>query len=92
MMKFRIKVFPHEGRLLYMPQRKCLFGWKDMIHSYDGKYVGPHHMYLQSERTALEWIEGVISYEKAKQAKQEKKIAEKKFARANPVKYIEVHL
>lgn len=94
-MKYRIKVIPHKGQLLYIPQKsyKCLWwnGWTDIIHPDSmGNYDKDFAMrYICSERACLEWIKLVDDRDREY---EERKVFEKKFKKDNPIRYIEVNL
>ncbi len=89
MTKYRIKVFPSNGTLLYMPQQRIWFFWCDLWQSCDGEYMKWVQEILSSEHSALECIKQLVVQEL-----REKEVNNytKKFERDNPVRYIKVDL
>lgn len=90
--KYRIKVFPHDGRLLYVPQeRRLFFFWGDIFGiNYEYPYSDTHtYNVVATEQAAMEWIKEYTDRLAAREARQ---VKIKKFERDNPVRYIKVEL
>lgn len=79
MSKYRIKVYPAYGKLVYMPQRKFLWFWLDV---FETDY---NHLFTCSESQARWWINYTIEKERLR---REKRIKDKNFERDTPTNYI----
>lgn len=99
-MKYRIKVFPLDGQLLYMPQIEgLLWGYNDLFYYDDmfgwSKSSGNHYdpvdieNVMINERTCLDYIK--LNEEKLK-CEEATTDRIKKFQKENKIRYIEVNL
>ena len=92
MVKYRIKVMPWKGKLLYMPQsyNGFFWGYSDMFYlGSQSNYSDWQMGYMGSEYGAKKYIQ---EYNERRLLEGEKVSAEKKFAGENPIYYIEVKL